>query len=133
MSSSIRQPPGYYPQDLPEDVDGDSSDDDDITYARPPPQPSFSDLPDYTSSRRRSVLAAAGGRRRHRPPRDHRFAYYDSNNHPWAQLRLKSPALKSKSPLPTYRPGDDVTGSVDLDLRKEKMVKAIELTVSGRS
>jgi hypothetical protein len=136
MSFSFRSPPSYYPQDIPEDVENSSSNDEDYrTYStsRGPPTssgtPAFSNPPDYSSSRRHAVLGAAN-RRRYRPPKDHRFSYYDASQHPWAHLRIKSPPLKSKSPLPTYRPGDEVIGSIDLDLRKEKMIMGIEVSVS---
>lgn len=46
----------------------------------------------------------------------------------WALLRLQSSA-KSKSHTPSYRPGDEVVGFVELDLPREKSITNITINV----
>lgn len=91
--------------------------------SRPGPVPqSDSELPPYT---RRTFDAPTS----HRDRTEHLYDLMNSKNKPWATLKLLSSA-KSSNLLPTFFQGEDVTGSVVLNLQKEDPIQAVTVSVS---
>lgn len=64
----------------------------------------------------------------HREPVTHSYPLGFDEDKAWATLHVVSKALSADS-LPHLLEGEPITGSVDLDLAKEKAIKSITISV----
>jgi hypothetical protein len=62
----------------------------------------------------------------------HRYTIQDKKGHDWASLFLQSSAPSGKH-LPTFLEGENIVGSVNLNLKKEETIRYIEFDVSEYS
>ncbi|KAI1792706.1 hypothetical protein LXA43DRAFT_311003 [Ganoderma leucocontextum] len=66
-----------------------------------------------------------------RPPVEHLYHLTNSRDRPWLTLRVLSKAPASNY-LPSFYEGDNIRGSVALNLGKEDSIKAISIQVLGQ-
>lgn len=59
----------------------------------------------------------------------HSFDFVDAKNKPWAYLKVRSRA-NAPGKLPMFFDGDDIAGSLDLDLAKPEKIHSIAVQVS---
>ncbi|KZT38176.1 hypothetical protein SISSUDRAFT_1129008 [Sistotremastrum suecicum HHB10207 ss-3] len=54
----------------------------------------------------------------------------EKTGHPWVTLKVKSLAQSSTS-LPVFEPGEDIVGSVELDLKERTTIHSVTLNIRG--
>jgi hypothetical protein len=93
----------------------------------------FEPLPTYSYPHRRRRLSTANRSNHSRTPRAEHvipLTTNDASHRSWAQMKIQSSA-KSASHIPSFRPGDEIVGFVELDLPREKSITSITITVSS--
>jgi hypothetical protein len=85
------------------------------------PPPAFPPPPEYEGRRRSPNTSRRNGSTEH---------VITSREHTWVKLRLRKSSANSSSELPSYRTGEEIHGSVELDLKKDKVFQSIDVSVS---
>ncbi|KAK0480075.1 hypothetical protein IW261DRAFT_110475 [Armillaria novae-zelandiae] len=81
------------------------------------------DLPAYAQNRRGDDTSTLNTH--------HRYEIYTSNRKAWATLALQSRAI-SADRIPLFWQGDNIAGSLTLDIEKEDSIKMIKITMQGK-
>ncbi|KAK0223390.1 hypothetical protein IW262DRAFT_1366409 [Armillaria fumosa] len=81
------------------------------------------DLPAYTQHRRGDDVSTLSTH--------HRYEIYTSNRKAWSTLALRSRAI-SADRIPLFWQGDDIAGSLTLDIEKDDSIKMIKITMQGK-
>lgn len=88
---------------------------------------SDADLPPYSPPLRRSRTAPAS-----RAPIEHKYELLSGNRRAWATLKVENRS-RSVQQMPTFAEGDNVKGSLVLDLKKSEGFKSITVVVCTNS
>ncbi|KAF7312490.1 hypothetical protein MIND_00262700 [Mycena indigotica] len=86
---------------------------------------SVTSLPAYSAQQHRPRTASAA-----REPTEHLFELKDKKQRAWATLKLNSSA-RSSSSLPTFLEGENLQGSVSLDLSHRENILGVTIQIRG--